>query len=61
MAEFSVSAWFLFEIDVPGDPTSDEYQQALDKITEELESSNAQLFTQFDDYHSDSVVVDWVD
>ena len=61
MAQFSVSAWFLFDIDVPGDPESDEYQEALDKITEEIESSNAQLFTKFDNYHNDNIEVDWVD
>ena len=32
MATFYVSAWFDIDIDVSGDPESDEYRQAIDEI-----------------------------
>ena len=60
MARFYVSAWFDVDVDVPGDldPSSDEYEQAVDEIIQDLQSSNAQLFTKFDNYHSHKIEAD---
>ena len=58
MAVFSVSAWFYVDIDVSGDPESDEYQQAVDEIIDDLALSNASLFTHFDDYTTDNIEIE---
>lgn len=64
MTQFSVSAWFLFDVDIPGKEGTDEYNEVIEKITEEIESSNATLVFKFDQYHqyfNDEVRVEWVD
>ena len=61
MAVFNISAWFYVDIDVPGDPESDEYQEALDVIIENLEGSHATLVTSYDTYLTDDLEVDSID
>ena len=58
MAVFMVSAWFYVDIDLEGDPESDEYQEALDEIVENLEGSHAMLTTSYDTYLTDNLEVD---
>ena len=61
MATFYVSAWFDIDIDVSGDPESDEYQQAVDEIVQNLERSHAILTTSYDTYLSDRIEADYLD
>ena len=61
MATFYVSAWFDIDIDVSGDPESDEYQQAVDEIVQNLERSQALLTTSYDKYLSHRVEADYLD
>lgn len=58
---FWVSAWFYVDVDVPGDPESDEYQEALDEIIENLEGSNAMLTTSYDTHLTDRIVVETIE
>ena len=61
MAIFNVSAWFLVDIDVPGDPESDEYQDALDEVVENLEVSHALLTTSLGTYTTNNLEVDFIE
>lgn len=54
-AEFIASAWFYVNIDIPFEDGTDEYNQAVDKVIEDFEFTNATLFTPYDTYYSDSV------
>ena len=58
MAVFSVSAWFYIDIDVPGEDGTDEYEQAIEEIRQNLEGSHAMLTTSYDTYPFDNIQVD---
>ena len=60
MAVFNVSAWFYVDIALPGDPESDEYQEALDEIIENL-GCHATLITSYDTYLTNNLEVDSID
>lgn len=61
MARFYVSAWFDVDVDVPGDldPSSDEYEQAVDEIKQNLERSHAILTTSYDTHLTDRIEADY--
>ena len=61
MAVFNISAWFYVDIDVPGEEGTDEYEQALDVIIENLEGSHAMLTTSYDIYLTDNIVVETIE
>ena len=58
MAVFSVSAWFYVDIDVPGEDGTDEYEQAIEEIRQNLEGSHAMLTTSYDTHLTDNIEVD---
>lgn len=58
MAVFSVSAWFYIDIDVPGEDGTDEYEQAIEEIRQNLEGSHAMLTTSYDTHLTDNIEVD---
>ena len=59
MQQFSVAAWFLFDVDIPGEVGTDEYNEAIEKITEEIESTQVKFVFKSNEYLSDEVKVDW--
>ena len=59
MAQFSVAAWFLFDVDIPGKEGTDEYNEVIEKITQEIESSQVQFVFRSNEYLSDEINVDW--
>ena len=63
MATFYVSAWFDIDIDVSGDPESDEYRQAVDEIVQNIEAAyHALLITpSYDTYLSHKIEADYLD
>jgi len=62
MATFYVSAWFDIDIDVSGDPESDEYRQAIDEIKKKIEGYHALLLTtSYDTYLSHKIEADYLD
>jgi len=61
MATFNVSAWFYVDVDVPFEEGTDEYQEAVDVIIENLEGSHAMLTTSYDTYLTDNLEVDSID
>jgi hypothetical protein len=61
MAVFNVSAWFYVDIDVPGEEGTDEYEQALERVIENLEGSHAMLTTSYDTHLTDNIVVETIE
>lgn len=62
MARFIVSAWFEVDIDVPfKDKGTDEYDQAVEEIRQNLEGSHAMLTASYDTYLSDRIEADQLD
>ena len=58
MPNFEVRAYFSVTIDIPGDPESDEYQEAVEEIERNLEGSHALLTTSYDTHHQDDIEVE---
>ena len=59
LESFNVSAWVYLEIYVEGDPDSFEYQVEIDKIIEDLKSSDVTLWTPSNEKHvTNNIVVD---
>jgi len=61
MAVFNVSAWFDILIAVPFKEGTDEYEQALERVIENLEGSHAMLTTSYDTYLTDNIVVETIE
>ena len=59
LTQFSVAAWFLFDIDIPDEEGTNEYDEVLEKITQEIESSQVQFVFKSNEYLSDEINVDW--
>lgn len=58
MTTFSVSAHFYVDIDVPFEEGTDEYEQAIEEIRQNLEGSHALLTTSYDTHHQDDIEVE---
>jgi hypothetical protein len=58
MTTFNVSAWFYVDIDVPFEEGTDEYDDAVEIIMQNLEGSHAQLTTSYDTYLTDNIEVE---
>lgn len=58
MTTFSVSAHFYVDIDVPHEEGTDEYEQAIEEIRQNLGGSDALLTTTYDQYLTDNIEVD---
>jgi len=58
MAVFNVSAWFYVDVDVPFEEGTDEYDQAIEEITQNLEASHSLLNTSYDEYLTNNIVVE---
>ena len=61
MARFIVSAWFEVDIYVPFEDGTDEYEQAVEEIRQNLEGSHAMLTASYDTYLSDRIEADQLD
>ena len=58
MTTFTVSAHFYVDIDVPFEEGTDEYEQAIEEIRQNLGGSDALLTTTYDQYLTDNIEVD---